>query len=152
MLPHREAQGHCTSSDPSTFATPISTTGSDLCSDPETQQIQIPEEGMLELKWWITNLELQEGCPLKLQPPDLIICSDAAKTGGWGAVCHLGATGGAWSKEERELNINVQELLAAELAIKTFTKDRKPKAIHMRIDNTSALSYLVKMGGREVSK
>ena len=45
------------------------------------------------------------------------------------------------------MDINMQELLAAELAILTFTKERKPRSIHLRIDNTTALSYLVKMGG-----
>ena len=45
------------------------------------------------------------------------------------------------------MDINMQELLAAELAILTFTKDRKPRSIHLRIDNTTALSNLVKMGG-----
>ena len=52
-----------------------------------------------------------------------------------------------WTKKEASLNINIQELLAAELAIKTFTKEEKPRSIHIRIDNTTALSYLVKMGG-----
>ena len=77
----------------------------------------------------------------------MIICSDVAKTGGWGAVSHSGSTGGMWTKEEASLNINIQELLAAELAIKTFTKEVKPRSIHIRIDNTTALSYLIKMGG-----
>ena len=66
---------------------------------------------------------------------------------GWGAVCHLGATGGTWSMEEKQLHINVQELMAAELAIRTFTRDRTTRSIHMKIDNTTALSYLIKMGG-----
>ena len=109
--------------------------------------VSIPSEGLLELNWWVNNLRLLKGNPLQLPAPDMIICSDAAKTGGWGAVCHLGSTGGVWSKEEAALNINIQELLAAELAIKTFTKEIKPSAIHMRIDNTSALSYITKMGG-----
>ena len=37
--------------------------------------------------------------------------------------------------------------MAAELAILTFTKYQKVVSIHMQIDNTVALSYLVKMGG-----
>ena len=109
----------------------------------------LSSEGKLELKWWIENLGLQKGKPMHLPPPEMIICSDAAKTGGWGAVCHLGSTGGQWSESERALTINIQELLAAELAIKTFTKDYKPASIHMRIDNTAALSYIVNMGGTQ---
>jgi hypothetical protein len=109
--------------------------------------ISLSEEGISELRWWVENLNLAQGNRIHLPPPELIICSDAAKTGGWGAVCHLGSTGGPWSEEELQLHINIQELLAAELAIKTFTKNHKPKSIHMKIDNTTALSYLVNMGG-----
>ena len=111
--------------------------------------IPLSPEGKLELKWWLENLGLLKGNPIHLPPPEMIICSDAAKLGGWGAVCHLGSTGGQWTTQEMSLSINVQELIAAELAIKTFTKERKPKSIHIKIDNTSALSYIVKMGARE---
>ena len=83
-------------------------------------KIPITHEGKLELKWWIENLEILKGNPIYLPPPELTICSDAARTGGWGAVCHLGSTGGQWSTEERFLNINLQELIAVELAIKFF--------------------------------
>ena len=69
--------------------------------------ITLSPEGKTELKWWIENLALQHGRPLHLPPPDLVICSDAAKTGGWGAVSHLGSTGGPWSEEEKGLNINI---------------------------------------------
>ena len=63
--------------------------------------VPIPELGKTELKWWINNLFLLEGAPLKIHPPDLVICSDAAKTGGWGAVSHMGSTGGPWSEKRR---------------------------------------------------
>ena len=82
-----------------------------------------------------------------IDPPDIIIQSDAAKTGGWGASCGPTQTGGTWNVREANLDINIQELIAAELAIKTFTKSAKVKSIHIQIDNTVALSYLVKMGG-----
>ena len=109
--------------------------------------ILINEEGREELNWLVKNLDLWNGSPLQFPPPDLTIFSDAAKTGGWGAACQGKSTGGVWSEEESNLDINMQELLAAELAILTFTKDTKPKSIHLRIDNTTALSYLTKMGG-----
>ena len=39
------------------------------------------------------------------------------------------------------------ELLAVKLALLSFTKNRKVRAIHFQIDNTTALRYLTKMGG-----
>ena len=49
--------------------------------------VRLSPEGKLELKWWIENLRILKGNPMHLPPPELLICSDAAKTGGWGAVC-----------------------------------------------------------------
>ena len=109
----------------------------------------LSQDAVSELKWWIFNLRLLKGTPLKLQDPDMIIFSDASKTLGWGAALEGGpSTGGPWSKEEKDsLHINVLELMAAELAIKSFATTRPVKNLHMWIDNQVALSYLVKMGG-----
>ena len=41
---------------------------------------------------------------------------------------------------------NILELLAAKLAIQTFTKYRDVIAIHLLVDNIVTLTYLVKMG------
>ena len=45
------------------------------------------------------------------------------------------------------LHINVLELKSVKLAPLTFNKQKSLKAIHFEIDNTTALLYLVKMGG-----
>ena len=107
-------------------------------SQGETYSFRVPldQKAKLELNWWQENLNLLSGKPLTLNPPDMIISSDGAKTGGWGAACHQQGTGGPWSQQEATYHINEQELAAAKHAILTFTK----------IDNSSA-SYFVKMGG-----
>ena len=109
--------------------------------------VTLDKDCVMELKWWRENLGICEGKPLLMDPPDMIIQSDAAKTGGWGASCGPTQTGGTWNAREAGLDINIQELIAAELAIKTFTKSVKVKSIHIQIDNTAAISYKVKMGG-----
>ena len=48
--------------------------------------INLSPEGILELRWWVENLDLLQGKPIHLPPPEMIICSDAAKTGSWGCV------------------------------------------------------------------
>ena len=55
-------------------------------------------------------------------------------------------TGGKWSVEERKLHINIVELLAVKNAILAFTKEKTINAIQIQTDNTTALSYLLKMG------
>ena len=56
-------------------------------------------------------------------------------------------TSGQWSEEERSLHINVLELLAINLTLFSFTREKRLKAIHFQIDNKAALSYFLKMGG-----
>ena len=57
------------------------------------------------------------------------------------------STGGQLSLQESKLHINVLELLAIKLALLTFSKMFNIKSIHFQVDNISALSYLMKMGG-----
>ena len=66
---------------------------------------------------------------------------------GGGTVCQGSTRGGTWSYQERTKHINILELIAVKLAILTFTKGKSVTAIHLQIDNMTALSYLVKMGG-----
>ena len=110
--------------------------------------IWLDEKAKLELNWWIGNLSLREGKPILTSPPDLVIHSDAAKTGGWGAECRGAQTGGQWSREEARLHINQLEMIAAELALKTFLRMfPKTRSVLLKVDNMAALSYIVKMGG-----
>ena len=78
------------------------------------------------------------------RPDHAIRCSQDR---GWGAACQDVTTGGPWLPEEKNFHINISELKAANLAIQTFTRLKKVNSIHIQIDNTTSLSYLVKMGG-----
>ena len=46
-------------------------------------------------------------------------------------------------------HINALELLATKLAIQTFLKTLKHKAIHLQLDKMVASTYLLKMGGTQ---
>ena len=112
-------------------------------------KVYLNKKARLELKWWLKNIHLMNGKPITINPPDMTIASDAAKTGGWGAECHGQETGGPWNREEMDLHINELEGLAAKNAILTFTKLVKPSVLHLKIDNMTALKYLAKMGGTQ---
>ena len=111
--------------------------------------ITLSKEARMELEWWIDNITLLNGNPIRLNPPDLVMSTDAAKgkSGGWGAECQGLPTRGTWKEDERHLSINMLELLAAKYGLKSFLKNTEDKSIHLKIDNTTALSYLAKMGG-----
>ena len=49
--------------------------------------------------------------------------------------------------EEQKFQINILEPKAAKLVIMSFTlKERDITSVHIRMDDTTALSYLIKIG------
>ncbi|EFN77869.1 hypothetical protein EAI_03230, partial [Harpegnathos saltator] len=73
------------------------------------------------------------------------IFSDASLTG-WGASCADQRIHGWWTKEDQSLHINALELKAAFYALKCFAAHLHNCNILLRIDNTTALSYINKFG------
>ena len=65
---------------------------------------------------------------------------------GWVANCTGMETEEKWSVEKKKLQINILELLAVKKGILAFTKIRRTNTIYIQIDNTTTLSYLLKMG------
>ncbi|KAJ8944860.1 hypothetical protein NQ317_008851 [Molorchus minor] len=66
---------------------------------------------------------------------------------GWGAFCGDQNCHGFWSPQEAKYHINYLELLAAENALKAFTKNISNCDILLRVDNVTAISHINKMGG-----
>ena len=109
-------------------------------------KIKLRQQSLAELKWWKESLLLQNGKPLKMGMPQLIIRKEASKTC-WRPVCQRTTTRETWSYQEMTKHINVLELIAVKLAILTFTRRKSITPIYLQIDNITALSYLVKLGG-----
>ena len=55
-------------------------------------------------------------------------------------------TGGMWSQMKRKFHINCLELLAGSFAVKSFTKNRLCVHVRLRMDNTSAVAYVNRLG------
>ena len=94
----------------------------------------------------VSHLNAWNGRALLHHPPDIVIETEASRTG-WGAVCQGVRTGGLWSQMERKLHINCLELLAGSFAVKSFTKNRLCVHVRLRMDNTSAVTYVNRLGG-----
>ena len=104
------------------------------------------QKASLELEWWSTRMNLLNGKPIQQQEPDLVIETDASMLG-WGAVCNGVRTGGLWSQIENKNHINFLELLAATFAVKAFAKDTRNAHILLKMDNSTAVFYVNRMGG-----
>ncbi len=72
--------------------------------------------------------------------------SDACLSG-WGAVCLDLKTGGPWSGSEVGRYFNNLEILAAYKALECFASLLPNCTVKIEIDNTTAVSYINKLGG-----
>ena len=103
-------------------------------------------EALEELKWWRDHLSAWIGRAILQSPPQLTIETDASIMG-WGACCGKLQTRGLWSQSERLLHINCLELLAGRFALKSFLRNKRNIHVKLMMDNTTAVSYINKMGG-----
>lgn len=98
-----------------------------------------------DLKWWLSHIS-NSVKPIRSNNYCLEIFSDSSITG-WGGSCGDERAAGLWNEDERKLHINYLELVAASLALKVFANKLTNCEILLRIDNTTAISYINRMGG-----
>lgn len=107
--------------------------------------MELPNTLKSDFDWW-TRAISSPACKIKYDEYSLEIFSDASTTG-WGAACGEETASGIWNEEERSKHINYLELLAAFFGLKVFAKHLSNCQILLRIDNTTAISYVNRMGG-----
>ena len=105
----------------------------------------VTKEIIDELKWW-NGIDKLSKNPIRETTFELEIFTDASLSG-WGAFCNGQRANGHWRQDERSHFINHLELLAAYFGLKVFANDRKNCQIILRIDNTTAICYINRMGG-----
>ncbi|XP_011858425.1 PREDICTED: uncharacterized protein LOC105555982 [Vollenhovia emeryi] len=103
-----------------------------------------------DFNWWKSHITTAK-CAIRRFSPVLEIFSDASLSG-WGVYCQGHRTHGHWNKEEKKCHINYLELLSAFFGLKCFAKNLKSSDLLLRIDNTTAIAYINKMGGIRFKK
>ena len=121
----------------------------DMVSLPLSTIISIPECLKEDLRWWFNQTRLSRGVTLTPQTPHFRICTDASLSG-WGASLGLLQVSGTWSESQKDLHINILELMAIKLALQFWAHLLQGKTVVVQADNSTALSYLKKGGGHQV--
>lgn len=103
-----------------------------------------------DVSWWVKTIPTASKSFDSLNY-NVTIFTDASDLG-WGATDGTNEIFGVWSKDEINLHINYKELLAVKLALLNLCDKLHSCAILLRIDNTTALSYINKMGGVRYKK
>lgn len=112
--------------------------------------MKVPNSLHPELDWWQENI-LTSHNMIRQYNFQLEIFSDASRTG-WGAACNGEITFGFWSQDELEFHINYLELKAALNGMIHFADNSFDCELLLRIDNTTAVSYVNRMGGIQYPK
>lgn len=107
--------------------------------------MSLPSHLTADFEWWSKAIQ-QPKCKIKYDEYCMEIFSDASTTG-WGAACGEETASGMWTAEECSRHINYLEIAAAFFGLKVFAKTMKNCQILLRIDNTTAISYINRMGG-----
>lgn len=98
-----------------------------------------------DLNWWLNNIKTSKN-PIREENYKRIIFSEAFLTG-WGAFSKGQKTHGWWSEKEKKSHINQLELKAAFFGLQCFSSNDRNCEVLLRMDNTTAISYVNKVGG-----
>ena len=83
-----------------------------------------------------------------LHPKDhsIQLLTDASNEG-WGTHLEQTSTKGLWSDKEKRLHINVLELKAVSLALRSFKDQCQNQTVLVAMDNSTVVAYINKQGG-----
>lgn len=108
------------------------------------KKMLIPEYLSKDFLWWSSHLGASQQ-QIKEDPFVKEIFTDASLKG-WGAYCNGEKTHGFWNPSQQDSHINYLELIAAFYGLKSFSKKMRNCSILLRIDNTTAISCINRMG------
>ena len=92
-----------------------------------------------DLLWWSWAIQHREGIVLSLPVPDLSFYSDASDVG-WGAIVGENQVSGVWTPSQRELSINLREMMAVQKGLLEFSSLLRGKTIALSFATMSRQS------------
>ena len=99
-----------------------------------------------DLLWWSWAIQQREGVDLSLPVPGLSFYSDASDVGG-GAVMGEQRVSGVWTPSQKQLSINLSEMMAVQNGLLRFSQFLRGKTIALFGDNVTTVAYLRRSGG-----
>ena len=98
------------------------------------------------LDWWQNPSNVMRGADLLPKDHSIQLFTDASNEG-WGAHLEETSTKGLWSDREKRLHINVLELKAVSLALRSFKDQYQNQTMLVATDNSTVVAYINKQGG-----
>ena len=98
------------------------------------------------LDWLQNPSNVMRGADLHPKDHSIQLFTDASNEG-WGAHLDQSFTKGLWSDWEKRLHINVLELKAVSLALRSFKDQCQNQTVLVATDNSTVVAYINKQGG-----
>ena len=98
------------------------------------------------LDWWQNPSNMMRGADLHPKDHSIQLFTDTSNEG-WGAHLDKSSTKGLWSDQEKRLHINVLELKAVSLALRSFKDQCHNQTVLVATDNSTVVAYVNKQGG-----
>ena len=89
---------------------------------------------------------VMKGSDLHPKDHSIQLFTDASNEG-WGAHLDQSSTKGLWSDQEKRLHINVLELKAVSVALRSFKDQCQNQTVLVATDNSTVVTYVNKQGG-----
>ena len=99
-----------------------------------------------DLKWWTLSSNILKGVTVGSLPPATLLYTDASLEG-WGAHTQRHQVSGTWTTKQKNLHINVLEMLAVFHAFKILAKKLSTHTVIVMSDNSTVVAHLKKQGG-----
>ena len=93
------------------------------------------------LDWWQNPTNVMIGADLHPKDHSIQLFTDASNEG-WGAHLNQSSTKGLWSDGEKRLHINVLELKAVSLALRSFKDQCQNQTVPVAMDNSTVVAYI----------
>ena len=102
-----------------------------------------PETISAHLDWWQNPTNVMRGTDLHPKDHSIQLFTDASNEG-WGADLEQTSTKGMGSNREKRLHINVLELKAVSLALRSFKDQCQNQTVLVATDNSTVVAYINK--------
>ena len=98
------------------------------------------------LDWWQNPANVMRGADLHPKDHSTQLFTDTSNKG-WDAHLDQSSTKGLWSDREKRLHINVLELKAVSLALRSFKDQCQHQTVLVATDKSTVVAYINKQGG-----
>ena len=98
------------------------------------------------LDWWQNPTNVVKGSDLHPKDHSIQLFTDASSKR-WGAHLEQTSTKGLWSDREKRLHINVLDLKAVSLALRSFKDQYQNQTVLVATDNSTVVAFINKQGG-----